>query len=196
MRPDMSDQLIHFTRGENYEDAFRNICRMVDECVITGGKEFWSGEHCVCFTEAPLNSLPGGFVNSKTFSRYSPFGIICDRDHMFDLGARPVIYGPSEEVSLFPEHVRWRYMKYNPNESPPYDFTWEREWRIRACELKISPDMAGVVVPGPEWADRLVEAYEEKQDWHVEKYALVLDSSIAYQYREAFKWQIYIMKIA
>lgn len=196
MRPDMSDQLIHFTRGKNYEDAFGKICNMVDERVIYGGEEFWSGEHCVCLTEAPLNSLPGGFVNPKSFSRYSPFGVIFDKDYMFRIGARPVIYGPSKEVSLFPNDVHWRYMKYDLDETPPHDFTWEREWRLRAQMLEISPDTAAIVVPGQEWADRLVDVYEEKQDWLVAEYAQVLESSVALQYRETFSWQIYTLKLA
>lgn len=195
MRPDISDQLTHFTSSESDEGAFTNLCNIVDHRGIRGGTASIRGGYpCVCFTEAPLNSLPGGFVNPAAYSRYSPFGIILDKHYLFDLGARPVIYGPAEEFHMLPGDMRWRHMRYEPTSSPPTDFTWERDWRLRVEELPIGPDVAGIVVPGEEWGQRLVDAHEEQQEWLIQEYSLILDSSVAEQYREDFRWKIYVMK--
>lgn len=195
MRPDISDQLIHFTSGESTEDAFANLCNIVDQRRIYGGTtNIRGGYSCVCLTEAPLNSLPGGFVNPAAYSRYSPFGIIIDKTYLFDLGARPVIYGSSDEFNMIPEGMRWRHMRYEPTSNPPTDFTWEREWRLRAEELPIEPDFAGIVVPDEKWGQLLAEAHEEQQKCLVHEYALILNSSVAEQYHEDFRWNIFVMK--
>lgn len=95
---------------------------------------------------------------------------------------------------MLPDSMRWRHARYEPLSDPPTDFTWEREWRLPAEELPIGPEVAGVVVPGNEWAEWLISAHEEQQAWRVQEYALVLGSSVAEQYREDFRWKIYIME--
>lgn len=195
MRFDISYQLTHFTTGDSEEDAFTNLVNIINQRTIVGsGDKIRGGYPCVCFTEAPLDSLSGRFVNPTAYSRYSPFGIIVDKRYLFDLGARPVIYGPSQDFTILPEELRWRYVKYDPTSDPPTDFTWEREWRIQAEELRIGPEMAGVVMPAGEWGRRLVDAQNEEQDWVVQQYSLLFDSTVAEQYREDFRWKIYLMK--
>lgn len=195
MRTDICDKLTHFTSGESEEDAFTNLCNIIDQQKIQGGRTSIRGGYpCVCFTEAPLDSLPGGFVNPAAYSRYSPFGIIFDKHHLYDCGARPVIYGSSDEFYMLPEEMRWRHMRYEPTSNPSTDFTWEREWRIQTEELPIGPENAGVVVPAEEWCCRLVDAHEEQQEWLVQEYSQVLASSVAEQYRGDFRWKIYVMR--
>lgn len=78
-RSDISHQLIHFTRGESLEDAFSNLCRIVEDRTLRGsGTKIREGHVCVCFTEAPLALLPGGLVNPEAYSHYSPFGMVFD----------------------------------------------------------------------------------------------------------------------
>ena len=36
MREDMPDFLIHFTKGENIEDAYQNLKNIIDESVVHG----------------------------------------------------------------------------------------------------------------------------------------------------------------
>ncbi len=192
VRPDISDKLVHFTGGNNHEEAFGRLCAIIGEEQLRGSGEKIKGEYrCVCFTEAPLRSLRDGLVNPNAYSRYQPFGIIYDKAHVFDQGGRPVIYQPDSEFSILPEELRWRHMRYEPTSTTPVDFTWEREWRVRSDAFPVAPYLAGIVVPSNEWAHRLREIFNERQDFQVFQYANIMDGLLAEQYRERFPWRIY-----
>jgi hypothetical protein len=137
-----------------------------------------------------LISLKDGLVNPNAYSRYSPFGVIFDKSWIFSLGGRPVIYEPEEEFALLPSQIQWRHVRYEPNGTPPIDFTWEREWRLRVDELNLNPVHAAIVVPDRTWANRLVSDHEKRQDWLVQEYSQIMDSLLAEQYREEFPWRI------
>jgi hypothetical protein len=82
-------------------------------------------------------------------------------------------------------------MWYDPVADPPIDFTWEREWRVLKRAFEFTPDVAGLVVPNHAWADRLIEAHHEQQDWQVFEYAQIFDRAIAEMYREPFRWNVF-----
>jgi len=112
-RRDISDKLVHFTSGDSWEEAFQRLCNIIREMRILGTSEKIRGEYkCVCFSEAPLMSLPGGLVNPDAYSRYSPFGLVFDKSWIFAKGGRPVIYQTEEEFSILPEEIRWRHVRY------------------------------------------------------------------------------------
>lgn len=81
-------------------------------------------------------------------------------------------------------------MRYEPGASPPVDFSWEREWRVRVDELEISPPVATVLVRDSRWADRLLGEHEHEQNRMVEELGLVLDQSLAQMHRESFPWKL------
>lgn len=190
-RADISDKLIHFTSGESYEDAYRNLCTIFSSGRLLGSrKKIKGGYSCVCFTEAPLQSLVSGLVNPSAYSKYSPFGIIVEKVWLYKLGGRPVIYQSDEEFSSLPESLRWRHVRYEPHSIPPIDFTWEREWRIQVEELEIISKTAGLVVPDRNWANQLLEDHDARQTWLIEAYSLIMDSSIVQSWREDFAWRI------
>ena len=191
-RRDISDKLIHFTSGENLEEAFQRLCNIVRERRISGTREKIKGGYkCVCFTEAPLTSLRDGLVNPDAYSRYSPFGIIFEKRRIFELGGRPVIYQPVAEFEGLPNEYRWRHVTYEPNMDEPIDFTWEREWRIKCGALCFDPSNAGIVVKDASWAQRLISEHMAEQDFMVYQYSELLDDEmLAEQYREPFPWRI------
>jgi hypothetical protein len=80
--------------------------------------------------------------------RYKPFGVMVDKAWLFDRGGRPVIYRPDAEYSLLHETQRFRHVRYEPGS---VDFTWEREWRLRADELELDPSVTTLVVPHRAW---------------------------------------------
>lgn len=128
-RPDISEKVIHFTRGATYDDALTMLLTIVSEGRLLGGAGMIRGGYkCVCFTEAPLPAIAGGFVNPESFSRYSPFGLMFDKSWLYANGGRPVIYQPDTDFNALPEDMRWRHVRYEPLAVPPIDFTWEREW--------------------------------------------------------------------
>jgi hypothetical protein len=189
-RPDISKRVIHFTRGVDWEDAFSKLWAIASQRRFLGGTGMIRGGYrCVCFTEAPLSSLASGFVNADSFSRYSPFGVMVDKAWLFARGGRPVIYQPSVSFNELPGDLQWRYVRYDPVETPPVDFTWEREWRVQCDELDISASAASLVVPTREWAERFVKTHEAEQDIKVERYSTVLDADVAQQYRDP-TWRV------
>ncbi len=191
-RPDISPHLVHFTKGQNCEDAFARLCKIIaDKKLIAGSAFIKGGYNCVCFSEAPLTSLADGLVNESYYSRYSPFGILVSKKWLFECGGRPVIYQSGEELHRLPEDLRWRHVLYEVRDGYSYaDFTWEREWRIKCDCLEFDQNSAQIVVPDQSWADRLVSEHNNTQDYQVMLYALIFDEVQAQAYRDPFRWTL------
>lgn len=151
------------------------------------------GHGCVCFTESPLQGIASRLVNEHGYSRYTPFGIMFDKRYVFGLGGRPVIYGPASEYQALPESMQWRHVRYEPETDRPIDFTWEREWRVLADEVRFTPDIARIVVPDEESADQLGAQLEQVEDYKIELYSLVMDEHLARQHREPCPWEITVL---
>jgi hypothetical protein len=191
-RPDISEKLIHFTSGDNPEEAFGHLQQIIADQYLSGGNTKIKGcFHCVCFTEAPLTSLRHGLVNPSGYSHYSSFGVLFEKKWIFEQGGRPVIYQSEAEFDTLPESLRWRHMRYEPG---VVDFTWEREWRICCERLSFTPDISVIVVPSERWADRLKDEHEAEQDFKVLQYSQVMDDMLALQYREEFGWRITVLR--
>ena len=195
-RVDISPFLIHFTSGENYEDAFKRLQKIIDERRLIAGTRYIKGNYaCVCFSEAPVVTLPDGLVNEEYYSRYSPFGIMVSKQWLFTQGGRPVIYESDREYNDLSESHRWRHVLYELRGNFSYsDFTWEREWRIKCDHLEFDERSAKIVVPDRAWAERLIAEHHREQDYVVAQYALVFDDTIAEAYREIFRWTILPLK--
>jgi hypothetical protein len=190
-RPDITDKLVHFTSGATEEEAFKRLQKIITERRLVGSSAKILGNYnCVCFSEAPLTSLQHGLVNPSAYSCYSPFGILVEKRWIFEQGGRPVIYQPNAEFELLPEPIRWRHMRYEPG---VVDLTWESEWRIKCDELRLEPNLAGIVVPVKKWAEAFLAEHDEEQDFEVYRYSQIMDELLAEQYRENFSWRIYVL---
>ena len=190
-RADLSDQLIHFTQGPTDEAAYERLCTIITDGRLRGSDFLiFNSYRCVCFTEAPLAVLANGLVNNWDYGRYAPFGLIFDKRWLYARGARPVIYQPLAEAHNLPGSHQWRHMTYEPNADQPVDFSWEREWRLHADELAFNASCTGIVVPDTSWEQRMRAEHEADQDWNVVAYSQIMDSSLAEQYREPFRWTI------
>ncbi len=168
MRPDISPYLIHFTKGKNNpkseNEAFDVLKKIISERKILANEGLIRGSTpCVCFTEAPLDSLKSGFVSHHNYSNYSSFGIRFKKEWLFSGGGRPVIYQPESEFANLPDSLKWRHMRYEPTSTPPIDFTWEREWRI-PCNIDFNPDVASIIVPNSVWAEQLRGDHDAERD--------------------------------
>jgi hypothetical protein len=196
-RADISDKLVHFTSPrDNLDEAYSRLQSILAERTIKGHNDkIRSGDHCVCFTEAPLVSLGTGLVNPTNFSRYAPFGVMFEKKWIFEKGGRPVIYQPESEFGELSDSHKWRHMRYEPNAAQPIDFTWEREWRIKCRALSFYPSDVAILVPTQDWAYSLIREHEDEQDYDVEMYSLVLGRTIAEQYREGFPWRIFVLGV-
>jgi len=190
-RFDISDKLIHFTAGEALEDAFDRLGAIVREGRLIGGSRMIRGGYrCISFTEAPLAAFAPAFMRQFPFTRYSPFGLMFEKNWVFERGGRPVIYQPESDFDLLPEDLRWRHVRFEPTREIAIDWTWEREWRIRCDELAFTPAEAVIVVPDEQWAHQLRRIHDAHQDMIVELYAEAVDADIAEIWREQFPWHI------
>ena len=187
-RPDISDNLIHFTKGNTKDEAFENLYNIIQTRKIYASNNKIKGSYkVVCFTEAPL--FKNGLVNPNNYSQYSPFGIMFTKKWIFQEGGRPVFYQPDKEFQTLPDEIKWRHVRYEPDIESPIDFSWEREWRIKRDALNINPAYAFIVVPNKNWAQRLKDCYHHEQDMIVRQYSII-DELIAEMAREQFQWQI------
>jgi hypothetical protein len=150
IRDDLSDRLVHLTRGEPTLVAAGTFLSIVEQRVLRGGDGFIKGGYrCVCFSEAPISKIAHLLAASQEGEiRYKPFGVMVDKAWLFARGGRPVIYQPDVEFGLLHESQRYRHVRYDP---PGVDFTWEREWRVCADELPLDPAAVTLVVPTRAW---------------------------------------------
>jgi len=195
-RADISDYLIHFTSGDTEEDAFCRLQNIVAEgCLYGSNRMIRGGYNCVCFSEAPLQNLESGLVNPQYYSRYSPFGIMVTKTWFFLQGGRPVIYQLEGEFEQLPETHRWRHVRYDLGANPPIDFSWEREWRIHTDALNFDSDVACIVVPDGDWAERLIAEHEWEQESRVQQYSAIFDEEHArLMFHRGFWWDIYTLR--
>ena len=193
-RADVSDNLIHFTKGSSAVDAFGRLRQIMSERrLLAGDYMIRGGYRCVCFTEAPLTAIAESFFDDFPSFRYAPFGLMFHKSLVFAAGGRPVIYQPESEFLALPEEIRWRHVRYEPSIENSIDFTWEREWRIRCEEFCFRTSDAVIVVPTGEWIDYLLEIHRHEQDIIVEAYSTVFEGDemyIAEQLREEFRWRV------
>lgn len=194
-RADISPYLIHFTKGNDLNDALGNLLSILSSQKILGSNNMIRGEfNCVCFSESPIESIPQGLINADNYSKYSPFGILVSKEWLFHQGGRPVIYQPVEEYEQLSDNNRWRHVTYNPTCNPPVDFTWEREWRIQTNELHINPEYCSIVVPDRSWVEHLMSLHDEEQDWEIRNYKLIFnDGLLAEMHSEPFLWNVFLL---
>src|SRR5690606_20743116 len=145
---------------------------------------------CICFTEAPIESLRDSF-SKRSKSRYSNFGFMFDKSYIYAQGGRPVIYQSLSEYESLSESMKWRHVTYDPTIEKPVDFTWEREWRIQAEVIKIDPENVTLVVPN-ELAEKLViNEHELEQYYQMEWNKIMIgDEYFPALYGEPFRWSV------
>jgi hypothetical protein len=191
-RPDITPDVVHFTKGDSVAEAFAVLQKILAERQLLGGTGFIRGQvPCVCFTEAPLEQLCEIFWwTAHDGLRYKPFGILATKRWLFEQGGRPVVYQSDGEFELLPDELKHRHVRYEPSRDPPVDFTWEREWRVRTDSLSLDPKEVRVVVPSCEFAHELTSAHNREQDLLVRQYSMVLGDELAEMQREPFSWTI------
>jgi len=128
-----------------------------------------------CFTEVPLTQLhlltrriPGRKICLE------PYGLVFSREFIINKGAQPAIYINSYNNNIwlreaadvlcdiarskeFKNGKLWRFLPFLNAMHERYDFTWEREWRVRG-DVQFKPeDVVAVVLPekdSVEWREK------------------------------------------
>ena len=85
----------------------------------------------VCFSNLPVTEIGKQKIFRQHLGRwdFSPYGIAVDRKHLFELGARPVIYGNETTwQNLSPEQRP--FFQLATSKTGTLDWTQEQEWRL------------------------------------------------------------------
>lgn len=158
---------MHWTKGADFDEAFDSLQSIIAQRSIRGSSGAIRGEwRCICFTEAPQDTF-----HQVIGKKYKPFGVQVPKSWLFGLGGRPAIYQTSAEYDLLPDQLKWRHVRYEPNASPPIDFSWEREWRICAESVTLEPATAHILVPNESWAERIICDHQEHEQEYIDRLA-------------------------
>jgi len=158
-RPDLSTFLIHLTKGINDEIAFDNLKSIIRDKQLNQSLYKVGNKHVVSLTETPIGCLKtaDGLRNYTDFQKYSRYGIMVYKKDIYRDGGRPVLYLEDKFKDKLPKKIRWRHQKFEPSfTSVKYDWTWEREWRIKG-DFNFSSKYYEAIVPSVEYAERLKE---------------------------------------
>lgn len=175
-RYDLSDKLIHFFRpidpkdGSNPVDLdswepnsieeggvlhpffLLRVCIRCNVLWFTWSfrnrvRTIYGPDPAVCFTDMPFAAFfETSRIRSQNGEKISPYALFFTKKQMIKIGARPVIYGLSDELkslpsgkngrirlikeTILPKPEQYRYVTYNPCGRPSIDWTHEREWRL------------------------------------------------------------------
>jgi hypothetical protein len=194
IRGDLSDRLIHLTRGDSEEFRIKNdraaqmkfLSIVRSKTVLGSAIGIKDGSKCICFSEAPIAVLARMLADRE--SRYAPLGVMLDKTYLFARGGRPVIYQPPSELGALPADIQYRHVDYDPVEG--VDWTWEREWRVKADKLELDPAYVTLIVPRRSDADSLKEEYFNQQRGLVESY----ESTDFLELMQTFPWHFLVLE--
>ncbi|OGV41814.1 MAG: hypothetical protein A3F46_03105 [Legionellales bacterium RIFCSPHIGHO2_12_FULL_42_9] len=186
-RDDLSRNLTHWMSGTTKDEAFDHLYEIIYSRTLRGSNIFIKGNYrCICFTETP----PKHFKCPNR--KYQPFGIMYPKEQIFLMGGRPVIYQPEQEFFELPEKIRWRHMRYDLGAESSVDFTWEREWRLHENELLLEPDSTTVLVPNEEWAEELINRFDNDENIRYQEECVGYCESLA-RWPEKFPFEIQLL---
>ena len=161
IRDDLSDRLIHLTKGsfEEAEKIFFQILK--DEKIVASNKNVKGNHKVICFSEAPVSKLGIILANPNAHNlRYRPFGFMFEKKYLFNLGARPGIYQPNDEYDYLHPKQQFRHIRFEPQND--IDWTWEREWRMQTDELTLNHELVTLIIPNRSWEKKLQKEHHEK----------------------------------
>jgi hypothetical protein len=164
-RPDLSTFLIHLTRGETDEVAFKTLKSIIRSKILFQSQYKVGNENVVCFTETPVGCIKtaDGLRNYTDFQKYSLFGIMVYKEDVHKDGGRPVLYLEEEFKEQLPSKIKWRHQIFEPTFSTvKYDWTWEREWRMIG-NFNFAHRYYEAIVPSLYFAERLKKELGEEQ---------------------------------
>lgn len=156
LRDDLSDRLIHLTKGEP-SDALATLMSIISDRKLIGNTGFIKGKHrCVCFSEAPISKIGFLLAHPRGEIKYKPYGVMFKKKTIYVKGGRPVFYQSEQDYSKLPPELQHLHVRFDLSYSPPTDHSWEREWRLRVDELPFGPDDVSLILPNREVLDAMV----------------------------------------
>lgn len=160
IRDDLSDRLIHLTKGDTGEESFKTLSKILDDRTLIGGGGYIKGGFkCVCFSEAPISKIGYLLSNPPENVKYRPYGLMFRKMWIFKKGGRPVIYQPDQDFLRLPTDMQYRHVRFYISDRYSIDHSWEREWRICTKTLEFTPDDVTIIVPTRSVIDAMIEVH-------------------------------------
>jgi hypothetical protein len=165
-----------FTNGSTAHENFLAILKareilatrphcLFNEKIKTLSKDVREKFNVACFTEAPLNQLHRmvGEIPGRRIA-LEPFGFVFTKTFIVTSGGQPAIYINSYNGNLWLREAAdavydiavvngalkpklWRVLPFLNAMHEKYDFSWEREWRVRKGLKFTSGDLVCVILP-------------------------------------------------
>ncbi|WP_050756000.1 hypothetical protein [Halanaerobium praevalens] len=135
--------------------------------------------------------IKSSFNRLKRGEKISSYALIFSKKQMFDLGARPVVYGTSIscrdyfdegghrllDPNLFHSKEMYRYISFNLSRKPyPIDWTHEREWRWANYDY-INYGIDEYYFESTEIDEEMEELLDKREMERIEDYGLNLDKT-------------------
>lgn len=168
-RSDITSRVTHLTKRRGNRSALENLYKILDERILkaSSSEGYVMKDSAVCFQEVPLASLAENIKYETEMRgesgkiRYEGFGIRFNKGILFGKGARPVLYGPKEDMkSRVAECEHWRVVTLDLETADSIiDWTHEREWRIKG-DLEFDYSEIEVVVETDKDYQAFVEHYQ------------------------------------
>lgn len=170
---DMSGHVVHLVRGASQREAYDNIISILADGRLEARSPFGAAragapdvasQHCVCFSEIPVDQLGRVIERRLPSDRTAWHGIAFTKTHLVDRGGGPIMYAydGTPQAEAIERMMREARRGPNPESHPIWDlapfvdlpgrggsyyFEWEREWR-HVGDLRFSPgDVAFLVMP-------------------------------------------------
>lgn len=183
---DMSEYVVHFTKGSDGSDAYDTMMRILWLGAIQARNVFGMArkmahvthsQACACFSEIPLE-----YLARLTNRRESLYGLALRKEFVTGAGGGPVWYVEHQSplaawvdqvknTALNPfvaDHPIWRLTPFierpGDYDGATYRFEWEREWRVPGGIGFAPADVAFLFIPEElhgAAADFFRDAYEE-----------------------------------
>jgi hypothetical protein len=115
----------------------QRLCRLLWEQQIRGFRQFGTEPAMVCFSESPLDHMKW-LIKERL---WPPWGVLLQRQVVYDLGGGPVWYVRTEQRAKLPEEIRGWAVRLDAGPCRS-DWLHEREWRI-----PLSPCSEALMIP-------------------------------------------------
>lgn len=169
-RSDITSKLTHLTKGSGTLDCIDILINILKEKKLKGSTTesgFIVGDRkAVCFQEVPLYSIAENlhyeYIKRNKKVRYNAAGLIFQKQYIYNLGGRPVIYDKTSEAkSYLPSEQWWRIVNLDfSNCNEIIDWTHEREWRVPG-EIEFELKDVTIIVPWIEDYQKIIEEFKK-----------------------------------
>lgn len=181
--------LTHLIRGNSDTMAYNTLLKILKSKKLRASfsmfgenKTVRGDEKVVCFCDSSFDEMNEIITGERWLGRetgYREFGIQLEKEKLFSLGARPVIYDRvSDVIKYIDESLHWRLVNLDLNDKDCTDWTHEHEWRIPG-DVPLNSGKFRVIVKTEEYKKRLIHEPGMKKLIEKPKNLIVFENEVS-----------------